>query len=103
MHSTVIKKLGTDEEMAVAWDVSNEGGVRQLTKSGTSVGQQAFMTLVPSRRFAMVLLTNSSRGFQLIRDVVRPGFKEYIGVTMTDPEPMEVPESELLPLLGALQ
>ncbi len=100
MHSTVINKLGTDEEMAVTWDVSNEGGVRQLTKSGTSVGQQAFMTLVPSRRFAMVLLTNSSRGSQLIRDVVRLGFKEYIGVTMTDPEPMEVPESELLPLSG---
>jgi CubicO group peptidase (beta-lactamase class C family) len=100
MHSTVVTKLGTEDEMAVTWDISNEGGVRQLSKSGTSVGQQAFMTLVPSRRFAMVVLTNSARGSQLTRDVVRLAFKEYLGVTISDPEPIKVPESELLPLSG---
>jgi hypothetical protein len=64
------------------------------------VGQQALLTLVPSHRFAIALLTNSGRGGQLSRDVTRAAFSEYLGVTITDPAPITVPATELAPYAG---
>ena len=100
MHTTQVAKHGTDEEMAVTWHASNTGGVRQISHGGSTVGQQALLTLVPSQQFAIALLTNSGRGSQLNRDVTRAAMKEYLGVTIADPAPISVPAAELAQYAG---
>jgi CubicO group peptidase (beta-lactamase class C family) len=88
MHSTVLVKHGMDDEMAITWHVSNGGGVRSISHGGSTLGQQAQLTLVPERRFAMALLTNSTRGGRLNQDVLKWALKEYLQVENPDPEPM---------------
>jgi hypothetical protein len=87
MQTTVLTKHGTDEEMAVTWHVTTAGGLRRIGHGGATVGQQALLTLVPERRFAVVLLTNSSRGSRLNVEVTRQAMKEYLGVNDSDPIP----------------
>jgi CubicO group peptidase (beta-lactamase class C family) len=100
MHTTQVRKHGTDDEMAITWHVSNAGGVRQIAHGGATVGQQAQLTLVPSEQLVIALLTNSGRGAQLNRDVTRIALKEYLGITITDPSPIAVPASELAQYAG---
>jgi CubicO group peptidase (beta-lactamase class C family) len=100
MHTTQVRKHGTDDEMAITWHVSNAGGVRQIAHGGATVGQQALLTLVPSEQLVIAILTNSGRGAQLNRDVTRTALKEYLGITITDPAPIAVPASELAQYAG---
>jgi CubicO group peptidase (beta-lactamase class C family) len=88
MHTTVMVKHGTDDEMAVTWHASRDAGVRTLSHGGATVGQQALLTLVPERRFAIALLTNSARGGRLNQDVMKWAMKEYLTVDNPDPQPL---------------
>jgi hypothetical protein len=91
-------KHGTDEEMAIAWQVSAIGGLREIWHDGATLGQQALLMLVPSRQLAVALLTNSVRGERLNRDIRRAVAQEYLGVTISDPSPIALPE--LTPYVG---
>lgn len=86
MHTTVLTKQGTDEEMAITWHVT-PGGVRRLTHGGSTVGQQALLTLVPQKRFAVAILTNSGSGSRLNQEVTRIALKEYLSIDENDPAP----------------
>lgn len=99
MHAAVLTKHGTDEEMAVTWHVTTAGGVRRSGHGGATVGQQALLTLVPERRFAVALLTNSSRGSRLNLEVTRQAMKEYLGVNDSDPMPSTT-QPDLAPYAG---
>jgi CubicO group peptidase (beta-lactamase class C family) len=87
MHTAVLTKQGTDEEMAITWHVSRSGGVRRVAHGGATVGQQALLTLVPEKQFAVALLTNSGSGARLNQEVTRRAMKEYFGVEDSDPTP----------------
>jgi CubicO group peptidase (beta-lactamase class C family) len=87
MQAVVVKKHGTDEEMAVTWHINHAGGVRRVAHGGATTGQQAVLTMVPDRQFAVVVLTNSSSGSRLHQDVTRAAMKEFLGVIDRDPEP----------------
>ena len=88
MHTAVLPKHGTDEQMAVTWHISDGGGVRRLSHGGATVGQQAVLTFVPDRQFAIAVLTNASSGGRLHQQVTRRAMKEYLGVDERDPEPL---------------
>jgi len=101
MQATQVVKLGIDdEEMAITWHISTAGGLRQVSHGGSTLGQQALLTFVPSHRFAVALLTNSGRGSQLNRDLTRAAIREYLGVTITDPTPVTTSEAELVEYAG---
>jgi CubicO group peptidase (beta-lactamase class C family) len=88
MRAPVLVKHGTDDEMALTWHLSTSDGVKLVSHGGSTMGQQALLTLVPRDRFAVVLLTNGSRGSRLNTDVSRAALKEYLGLSVTDPEPL---------------
>ena len=100
MQRTQLSKDGGNEEMAIAWNVSNEGGIRQVWHDGSTVGQQSLLLLVPSRQFAVALLTNSFAGEQLNREISRLALAEYLGVTITDPQPLPFRETEMAEYVG---
>jgi CubicO group peptidase (beta-lactamase class C family) len=87
MHETVLTKQGSDEEMAVTWHVTKGGGVRRVGHGGATVGQQALLTFVPERTFAIALLTNATSGARLNQDVARAAMKEYFDIEDRDPTP----------------
>lgn len=89
MHRTRFTKQATNEEMAVTWHVSRAGALRRLAHGGATVGQQALLTLIPERQFAVTLVTNSSRGSRLNQDVTRWALKEYLGVDDPEPSPLQ--------------
>ena len=91
MQTTQRPKQGTDGEMAIAWQISNEGGIRQVWHDGSTMGQQALLVLVPARKLAVALLTNSFAGERLNREISRLALQEFLGVTITDPQPLPSP------------
>jgi CubicO group peptidase (beta-lactamase class C family) len=100
MQQTQLVKQGTDEEMALTWQVSKMGGLREIWHDGAAVGQMALLALVPSRQLALALLTNSVQGELLNHDVARAVAKEYLGVAISDPSPIAVPKTELTQYAG---
>lgn len=87
MHQQVFVKQGTEEGMAVTWHVETKN-VRRIGHGGSTVGQEALLTIAPDENFAMVVLTNSFRGGRLGQEVTRVALKEYLEVEESDPTPM---------------
>lgn len=87
MQAAVLKKQGTDDEMAVTWHISHGNGLRRVGHGGATTGQQAILTMVPDRQFAIAVLTNSSSGSRLHQEVTRAAMREFLGVEDRDPEP----------------
>jgi CubicO group peptidase (beta-lactamase class C family) len=59
-----------DEEQALGWTVRRWNGLTCLGQDGDTFGQRSFLRVVPDRRFAMVLLTNSPTGALLAHDII---------------------------------
>jgi CubicO group peptidase (beta-lactamase class C family) len=98
MHETQFVKHGTDEEMALAWQVSKLGTLRVLWHDGAAIGQQALLLLVPSRQLAVAVLTNSVRGETFNREIRRAVAREYLSVREVDPTP--IAQAELTQYAG---
>lgn len=58
------------EQQAIGWTVHQWDGTACLGQDANTFGQRAFLRVVPSRRFAVCLLTNSSTGALLARDLL---------------------------------
>jgi CubicO group peptidase (beta-lactamase class C family) len=91
---------GPEGAVGLSWWLRTVDGVRIVSHGGTTAGQQAELVLVPERRFAMTLLTNSTRGHALGREIVRLALREYCGLDDADPEPREAAAETLAPLAG---
>jgi CubicO group peptidase (beta-lactamase class C family) len=100
MRRPVLPRHGTDDQMALTWALSDEGGVRQVSHGGATLGQIAHLVLVPDRGFALAVLTNSGSGRRLVRDVTRRAFLEFLSVELEDPKPIAAGEAELRPYVG---
>lgn len=100
MHATQLVKHGTDEEMALAWQVSRIGTLREIWHDGATLGQHSLLFLVPERRLAVALLTNSVRGERFNHEMKKAIAQEYLEVTLEDPSPIRVPSAELAPYTG---
>ncbi|HEX6236925.1 MAG TPA: serine hydrolase domain-containing protein [Acidimicrobiales bacterium] len=89
------------EQQAIGWTVQAWDGTRCLGQDANTFGQRAFLRVVPSRRFAVCLLSNSPTGGLLAGDLLprivgdvaelavptHPG----AGETPTDPGPGTAP------------
>jgi CubicO group peptidase (beta-lactamase class C family) len=59
-----------DEDQALAWTMRHWDGLTCLGQDGDTFGQRSYLRVVPARRFALVLFTNSSTGAQVAHDLV---------------------------------
>jgi CubicO group peptidase (beta-lactamase class C family) len=100
LHQTQVEKHGTNDEMALGWQVSRIGALREVWHDGAAVGQQALLFLVPSEQLAVVVLTNSVNGERLNRDVRRAVAEHYLGVTLRGPTPITVGVEQLTEFVG---
>ncbi|HEV7761981.1 MAG TPA: serine hydrolase domain-containing protein [Acidimicrobiales bacterium] len=86
-----------DEDQALAWTVRRWNGVTCLAQDGDTFGQRAYLRVVPERRFAAVLFTNSPGGARLAHDFWPQLVGDLLEVTvpptaeMGDPVPIDDP------------
>jgi CubicO group peptidase (beta-lactamase class C family) len=92
-----------DELMGVSWFVREVGSSRIIRHGGATNGQQATLQMVPARQFAIVMLTNSDRGSELIRPVVKTAFEKFLGIVEPEPEPIQAGEAQLSQYVGCFQ
>jgi hypothetical protein len=58
------------EDQALGWTVRRWGPLVCLGQDADTIGQRAFLRVVPERRFALCVLTNSPPGAALMRDLI---------------------------------
>ena len=89
-----------DRQMGLTWFLRDVEGTRIVAHGGSTNGQQSAFLLIPSRRFALTILTNSSRGGDLNGDVTRWVLEQYLGLHDRDPESLAATADELAPYTG---
>ena len=91
---------GPGGAVGLSWWLRIVDGVRIASHGGTTAGFQAELVLVPERSFGMTVLTNSTRGHALGREVVRLALREYCALEELDPEPRPATQAERTEVAG---
>jgi CubicO group peptidase (beta-lactamase class C family) len=89
-----------DQQMGITWFLREVEGTRIVAHGGATNGQESAFLLIPSRGFALTILTNSSRGSDLNQDVTRWVLEQYLGLHDRDPESLAATAGELVPYAG---
>jgi CubicO group peptidase (beta-lactamase class C family) len=89
-----------DEFMGLSWFVHDVDGKRLVRHGGATMGQLSGFLMAPAERFAITVLTNSARGGELHRDLIRWALEHYLGIHQEDPQPLSLPDAELKPFAG---
>jgi CubicO group peptidase (beta-lactamase class C family) len=83
------------EAMGLGWILSTWDGERVIGHGGGTIGQLSFLQVLPDRPLGVVLLTNSTTGALLWRDLARYLFEELAGVKPPSPPKPAAPGPKL--------
>jgi hypothetical protein len=86
--------------VGITWMLRELEGSRVITHSGSTTGQQALFIVVPERQFALVVLTNASRGSELHNRVARWAIREYLGTRQPELPQIKIGIDELQRFAG---
>jgi CubicO group peptidase (beta-lactamase class C family) len=89
------------EQWGLSWAVNDTYETRLVSHGGGTNGQVSQLILVPEKNFAIAVFTNADEGGKVTLEVTRQVLKDYVGVEITDPEPMEVDEEILAQYVGS--
>ena len=95
MHTPVVT-INQQEHMGLAWFVDRYGDFTMCHHGGATNGQMAFLGIIPDHKLAFVFLTNGSSGRELNRRLTEHILKEWYGVDMFSPKPVNLPALESL-------
>jgi len=84
----------------LAWFRSEIDGVAIIGHDGGTNGQQTKLAIVPSKNFAIAILTNSTRGAAAHAAIGAAALERLLGLTPVEPEPIALPEHDLAQLAG---
>ncbi|MGW0801512.1 serine hydrolase domain-containing protein [Nonomuraea sp. NPDC002799] len=87
----------------LGWTLYDWFGVPGFGHDGASIGQYAYLRVVPQADVAIALLTNGGGARRLYADLMRDLLGELAGVTMPEPfaPAVEPPAVDFAPLLGS--
>ena len=83
-------------DIGLAWRIRDIGGVPRVFHGGSTYGQLCFFTVVPQRKFAFALATNSMNGTLFARDVVRDLLMKFLGNDEPEPQQITLGRSRML-------
>ncbi len=91
-HYPMPGSAAANAHIGLGWMIGDWDGERAIGHGGGTLGQLSFLQVLPDRRFAVCLLTNSSTGGLLWRELGGYLFEELAGVTMPKlPQPPDPP------------
>jgi CubicO group peptidase (beta-lactamase class C family) len=100
MQSPLFPTDGLGGAVGITWMVSDVAGVWTVRHGGSTFGQRAVLLLVPSRDFALAVLTNADQGEALHREVTRWALQHYLGIVEPALVPLAKTEAELAVYVG---
>jgi CubicO group peptidase (beta-lactamase class C family) len=89
-----------DEQVGLAWFIKDTNGTRIIRHGGATLGQMSAFLFVPSRGFAMAVLTNANRGAELHRDLTTRALELYLDIKESEPAPLTLNEKQLAEYAG---
>ena len=92
--------VGSRGSIGLSWFITQAGGEKVISHGGATNGQEADLRLVPSRDFAVAVLTNSDDGGILNPLVCKTALKAYLGLEYPQTVPLDVPADRLIPYVG---
>lgn len=84
----------------LGWRLDQIGGRAVFGHGGSAGGFESGLTIVPDRRFALVVLTNSGRGSVAIQRIRDWALDAYCGLPVALPEPITLPDAALARFVG---
>ncbi len=100
LMQTPFAPAANGEFSGVSWFISDTDGIRLVRHGGATNGQLSAFVMAPARRFAITILTNSSRGDELYRDITRLALRTYLGIQERTPELVTLSEEQLAAYVG---
>lgn len=89
------------ESWGIGWDIRNASdGTRIIGHGGSFGGFQTQLTIVPSRKFAFTMLTNSARGGMANAEIERAVLSGQLGLILSEPKSHELSGKQLMALAG---
>jgi CubicO group peptidase (beta-lactamase class C family) len=76
------------DSIGLSWLLSDVDGARIVEHGGTTNGHLSAFLMVPERRFAIAVLTNSTRGGEVHHAVVDRALAHYLGLRRRPPRPL---------------
>ena len=99
MQSPQVKIWG-ERSMGLPWFVRELSGSRMVHHDGGTKGQVAMLAFFPEQDLALAILTNAGQGGRVTDAVVRWVAREYLGLVVPQPEPIEASAEELAAFAG---
>ena len=84
----------------LTWFIRDVQGHRIVRHGGATKGQLAAFLMIPAAGFALTVLTNSSRGAELYRDLTAWAFRTFLGIETPLPVPETRTAAEVRPFVG---
>jgi CubicO group peptidase (beta-lactamase class C family) len=86
--------------IGLSWSITPLDGTQWIGHGGGTNGQITLLRIVPSRNFASVVFTNSDEGDMLTYRIANLATKEYLGLSLPEALPLELPEAQLSQYTG---
>lgn len=91
------------DQVGVSWLLRRVGDTSLVGHGGTTNGQLSAFQMVPERDFAVTILTNSTAGGRLHREVLAWVLDHYLGVRAPEPEFLDLDVPALLAYAGTFR
>jgi CubicO group peptidase (beta-lactamase class C family) len=95
--STGISMIG------LSWSITTVDGTKMIAHGGGTNGQATLLRCVPSRNFAVAIFTNSDDGDSLCLETANAATKQYLGLTLPEALPLDLPEETLVAYVGTYE
>lgn len=86
--------------IGLSWAITTVDGTKMISHSGGTNGQVSYLRIVPSRKFAVAAFTNCNEGSALCFEAANIATKQYLGLSLPEALPLNLPEEKLLPYVG---
>ena len=87
--------------IGIDWLLRDEQGLRIVSHGGDTMGQHSIFDMVPAHGFAVTSLTNCGpNGGEFNEQISRWAIEAYLGVVITDPEPLHLDPDALAVYAG---
>lgn len=88
------------EEMGISWMINTVDGVKFARHGGTTTGQLSAFVMAPDEDFAVTVLTNSTAGRIVNREVVAWTIEHYLGICQPKPAAIKLDSEDLAKFAG---
>ena len=90
-----------EQYVGLSWNIVNYGDTATIGHGGATKGFLAQLRIVPSRDFAIAMLTNTSRGGLLNVAAVNSALKNFLGLEFPNATPITVSAEKLDEIVGS--